>query len=423
MTSFRYADPVHVQSLDDCAFYHRIDLPGIGEVGTQWDLREVIDDYLGNYDFKGKRVLDVGTASGYLTFFMEQRGAEVVSFDMASGRQWDIVPFRDTWDRMDEILESAHQGHARLRNAYWYSHEKLKSRARVFYGDIYNLPEALGTFDVVVFGMILTHLRDPFRALYSAGRLSTGSIIVTNQTMKTDQPVATFVPSPENHEAQAWWALSDGCIEQMLRVLGFQPQHRATSQARCIVAGREGKELCTSIIAALPRPEAEIVLQAAYHEAAHVVATMAFGAYSEEFGVTLENVSDENIGVATALWMMSEADGGGTPPEDRRTFIENLIIISMAGSVAEQRFAPEHFDPVSSLDDDKFTDDMIGETLGSVDAGGANAVEKRGLLRQRTEQLIDERWNSISDLAAELAKQGSLQGDAVIAIVNGTGRQ
>ncbi len=81
--------------VDECFFYHHMDLPGVGEVGKGWDLRETIDDYLGHFDFRGKRVLDVGTASGFLTFEMEKRGAEVVSFDMASRTQRQLVPFSD----------------------------------------------------------------------------------------------------------------------------------------------------------------------------------------------------------------------------------------------------------------------------------------------------------------------------------------
>ena len=71
-------------NVDECSFYHHMDLPGPKEVGRGWDLRKTVDDYLGNFDFRGKRALDVGTASGFLTFEIEKRGAEVVSFDMAS---------------------------------------------------------------------------------------------------------------------------------------------------------------------------------------------------------------------------------------------------------------------------------------------------------------------------------------------------
>jgi hypothetical protein len=34
-------------------------------------LRKTIDDYLGHFDFRGKRALDVGAASGF-TFEMEK---------------------------------------------------------------------------------------------------------------------------------------------------------------------------------------------------------------------------------------------------------------------------------------------------------------------------------------------------------------
>lgn len=415
MAEFKYAEPIDVKSPDDCAFYHRVDLPGVGEVGTQWDLRAVIDDYLGRYDFAGKRVLDVGTASGFLTFSMEQRGAEVVSFDMESGRQWDIVPFRDMWETMDQTLDNAHRTHAQLKNAYWYSHKKLNSKAKVYYGDIYNLPEELGTFDVVVFGMILTHLRDPFRALYSAGRLSTGSIIVTNQTMKSDQPVAMFVPSVENHETQAWWALSDGCIERMLKVLGFEPQSRTTCNAQCIVVGRVGPELCTSIVAHIPRAKQDILLQAAYHEAGHAVATVAFGGFSSELGLTLDEVSDDNLGFATALLLMSQLDAVQLATEEGRSLIEHLIVVSMAGALAEQRAFPQHFEPDEAQDDHQF----IADHLPCVARDGEAALQAaRDRLTQRSQAFIDEHWHAIDRLARALAAKHTLDGDEVIAIVN-----
>lgn len=103
--------------IEACYFYHYMNLPGVGEVGTGWDLRETVDDYLGNLDFKGKRVGDVGTASGYLTFAMEERGAEVVSFDMADGAQWNVVPFQGQNFRTKTISESTFHMIRGVRNA------------------------------------------------------------------------------------------------------------------------------------------------------------------------------------------------------------------------------------------------------------------------------------------------------------------
>ena len=63
-----YAEPRAVASLDECYFYHTMDVPGHGTIKGEWDLRGRVDDYLGNFDFSGKRVLDVGAASGILSF-------------------------------------------------------------------------------------------------------------------------------------------------------------------------------------------------------------------------------------------------------------------------------------------------------------------------------------------------------------------
>src|SRR5438132_6567112 len=177
--SIQFAAPVKVTDPAECDFYHRMDVPGLGQVGGAWDLRDCINAYLGNYDFNGKRVLDVGTASGFLTFSMENEGAEVVSFDMVSGGQWDVVPQKKYRVDPQSYMALLVEADRRLKNAYWFTHERVGSKAKAFYGDVYNLPEALGPFDVAVFGMIITHLRDAFRALYSASRLVRGDLIIT----------------------------------------------------------------------------------------------------------------------------------------------------------------------------------------------------------------------------------------------------
>src|SRR5262245_24126688 len=87
-----WAVPRIIGSLEECEFYHTMDIPGYGLVVGQWDLRENVDTYLGNQDLRGKRVLELGPASGFLTFEMEKRGAAVVGFDLADGRKWDVVP-------------------------------------------------------------------------------------------------------------------------------------------------------------------------------------------------------------------------------------------------------------------------------------------------------------------------------------------
>src|SRR3954453_19690526 len=83
-----------LQRLEDCYFYHTMELPGLGIVKGHWDLRGKFDDYIGRVELGGKSVLDVGTATGFLSFEAEQRNAaRVVSFDMSDVRQQAFVPF------------------------------------------------------------------------------------------------------------------------------------------------------------------------------------------------------------------------------------------------------------------------------------------------------------------------------------------
>ena len=63
---YPFEEPRTVPSIDDCYFYHVMDLPGHGVVGREWDLRGGEAAYLGGVAFHGKRVLEFGTASGFL---------------------------------------------------------------------------------------------------------------------------------------------------------------------------------------------------------------------------------------------------------------------------------------------------------------------------------------------------------------------
>jgi hypothetical protein len=42
--------PRDISNITECAFYHYMDLPGIGEVGDHWDLRRTIEEYFGGFE-------------------------------------------------------------------------------------------------------------------------------------------------------------------------------------------------------------------------------------------------------------------------------------------------------------------------------------------------------------------------------------
>ena len=213
-----YADPRPVRDIESCYFYHRMELPGVGVVGGAWDLRETIDGYLAGFQFAGKRVLDVGAASGFPSFEMERRGAEVVSFDMSPDGRWDVVPLAGM--DVNAVVQHKRESWVSLTNAYWFAHSALHSRAKVFYGDVYDLPQDLGTFDVAFLGSVLLHLQNPFEALHSAARRTRDVLIVTEPAYRAAGPQMEFMPT-RSGPVDTWWRLSEGCVAQMMDVLGF----------------------------------------------------------------------------------------------------------------------------------------------------------------------------------------------------------
>jgi hypothetical protein len=233
-----YANPRLVTDLGQCDFYHTIDLPGIGTVEGHWDLRAGLRAYLGDLSFRGKRVLDVGAANGLLSFFMEEQGAEVVSFDLDRTGEWDLVPFA-RWGEREAIATDRQRLMERLNNAYWFGHRLRNSRARVVYGSVYRIPGEIGPVDVSVYGSILLHLRDPFLALQSGLRLTRETVVVT-ELLRGGGPAGPFLgflPDAATQEPKdTWWDLRPEVIVRMIGVLGFEDvtvtHHEQTYEGR-----------------------------------------------------------------------------------------------------------------------------------------------------------------------------------------------
>lgn len=260
-----YAQPELGLAPEECWFYHTIDIPEYGTMVGQWDLRPGVDDYLGRIDLAGKRVLEFGTASGFLCFNMEQRGADVVALDLAPDAPWDVVPL-SRYPDLDHFLQHKRDISARMRNGYWLCHEAFESQARVVYGSVYQVPAAIGPVEVCTFGSILLHLRDPFLALANGLRLTRETVVVTEVLddiggqAPTDAPVKpTFrqrarrklgllaggalvqpvQPLPlqrlmvdpcDLNNLETWWTFSPAILEQYLAILGFEDTRIATHQ-------------------------------------------------------------------------------------------------------------------------------------------------------------------------------------------------
>src|SRR5208282_3852567 len=223
-----FAPPCQITDLRDCYFYHEMDLPEYGHVEGEWDLRGKEQDYLGRVEFNGKRVLEIGTASGHLCFYMEKQGAEVIAFDLSVNEAWDMVPYqRYDW----ESALSERRSHVkRINNAFWLAHRAFGSEAKMVYGSIYSIPREIGPVDISVFGSVLLHVRDPFLALQNALTLTKETVIVTEPCSLPTQDLdkftgaeMIFLPDFVSCEPkETWWHLPPRLIRSFLGVLGFE---------------------------------------------------------------------------------------------------------------------------------------------------------------------------------------------------------
>ena len=217
--------PRFVDRLEDCFFYHAMDLPGFGLVRAHWDLRGRFEDYVGGVDVAGKSVLDVGTATGFLSFEAEQRGASrVLSFDMSDAKQQTFLPFKDKLYYRDPERWAEKYGAEieQWKNAYWLCHRLLNSKANVYYGNIYDLPEKLGEFDIAIVGSVLEHLSDQVTALASIARLTKQTMVIISPLLPSEERIARFEPRASNPDADfTWWTYSLGVYREVFAMLGF----------------------------------------------------------------------------------------------------------------------------------------------------------------------------------------------------------
>lgn len=225
--AFSYALPRLCPRFEECDFYHVMDVPGYGILGGEWDLRQRVDAYLGSVPFAGRRVLEIGPASGFLTFEMEKRGGEVVAVEMTDDEPWDFVPFEEEF--LTDIRRDRRVCIEQLKNAWWLAHAAHRSSAKVWYGSAYELSDELGHFDVSVLAAVLLHTHSPLKIVEQCAR-RTDQLVITElyQPELAGRPVCQLVPTLENRVWDTWWQFSPEFFVQFVRVLGFNNTRTTT---------------------------------------------------------------------------------------------------------------------------------------------------------------------------------------------------
>lgn len=213
--------------LAECFFYHTMSYPDGEVVPSAWDIGSHFDSYIGHYPISGKTLLDVGTASGFLTFRAEQAGAAVTSLDVLTAREITHIPFEQHLFHVDRaaFIESHDRYFRGLRNSYWYGWHKFGSRAEMVYAPLADLPFWDRRFEVVLAGAIVEHLSDPVTMIGNMSRLATEAVLVAfTPVLDTDDLIMEAGAnwrrfSPDN--TYTWWTLSRGLYRQLFDNLGF----------------------------------------------------------------------------------------------------------------------------------------------------------------------------------------------------------
>lgn len=229
-----------------CEFYHVSDLPDGTATAGQWDLRQSADDYLGRVDFAGKRVIEIGPASGFLSFHMERQGARVAAIEPPMQSFWDLVPQAAVDAGSARGTFGAHIMH--IRNSFWFLHRLYGSGVECYEADAYRLPPQPVRFDIGVLASVLLHVSSPVRMLESVAATVEGQLVIVERYFPeiAAEPLCRLLPTAANRSLETWWDFSPRFFEQYLGVLGF-PHTTVTRHRQFFLATNQWYDFFTIV--------------------------------------------------------------------------------------------------------------------------------------------------------------------------------
>jgi tRNA (mo5U34)-methyltransferase len=227
-------------AVDALRWYHTIDVASGVTTNGWWDLRHALP-LMPFPDLRGKRCLDIGTWDGFYAWEMERRGAsEVIAVDLGDLSEIDFPPEV----LADPTFDPNELGQQPRNAGFHLIHDLIGSSVKFETGNIYDLPElGIGTFDFVMLGNLLLHLRDPVRALDAVRRVVRGNLLLADEVQVDNQLLSRKRPLFElrgvGRDFQ-WWLGNDAGLQQLLRVGGFRVD--ATSKRFLLRPGPQGTD-------------------------------------------------------------------------------------------------------------------------------------------------------------------------------------
>jgi len=201
-------------------WYHTIDLPGGATTPGWYDTRAAVGHVGWPAGLRGGRVLDVGTFDGFWAFEMERRGAaEVVALDVDDPEALDW-----SFDERPTGAGAIRRWSAERGPGFREAADALGSSVKRVNRSVYDLdPEVDGSFDVVLCGALLLHLRDPVRALECMRAVCGGELVLVETLDPVLDTIARWVPAARfAPEWDQWWRVNGAGLRAMTEAAGFE---------------------------------------------------------------------------------------------------------------------------------------------------------------------------------------------------------
>jgi hypothetical protein len=210
----------------ECLFSHTMEFADGQTLPGAADLRGTEDAHLGDYDITGKRVLEFGGGSGWLTSHMASRAGELVTLDMPVGWEELSAPFAAISNANG--LNGVRETQERVRRGWWFVKHRTGHAGKMVYCDLHNPPSDLDRFEVSVLPSTLLQVPMPLLVVQAAARVTDRCIVITEPVVSTLPqdgeglgPVALFAPNIGTGEPNHWWRHSAAALSRMLMVAGF----------------------------------------------------------------------------------------------------------------------------------------------------------------------------------------------------------
>ncbi len=208
-------------------FYHSFDLSNGVKIGGDWSIQTDIAGYQFP-DMRGKRVLDLGPASGWFSFYLESLGADVTVLESRGYGDFDVygVDRYTPPDRApDRVVAGKSIWDGPHSPSFWAMHQILGSQVKFVNGKFYDAPELFAEpFDVVLACNILQHVRDPIGVLRAAHSVCRGVCVAVHQTwVDHDDSPWPCAQYPFFHVDRVSWAQPNKVLfEHWFKAAGFQ---------------------------------------------------------------------------------------------------------------------------------------------------------------------------------------------------------